>query len=550
MFGEGFLPKYEFEYESLSEMSYCFRDLESAGEDQRKSAILLALVASLDDLRKPNPAESRKFGELFIPLFNAAPIETQRRASSSLSRCPFVPANVCEFLSLQPLEISAPFLSHSPSLTNAILCYVIAKSDTEHARIIAKRQELNKRVVQSLLALNEDSVNRALQLRGYVGDAAIHMDEEAVTRLNISHKVVGEIDGSAENYGRVEFFSDVELQSNQEMEDTASSEEWIEIEDNLRPGHVEFFEDVDALKASSKEQWTEVEDNLRPGHVEFFDDTNATSETSAEAPSTQEQWMELGDEFSAGGIKAFENMAPADKGELDSDLAAINDEQFAAEEYLRQTLRELAQGDLTPEQATILAKQSQQLTEDGEMTAPIVTLPIHSGEIAHRKYISVMEKHIENNHVEYFTTALADAIGSSVELAERIMDDMSGYQLAVTFNAILAPQELCINALNKFFPHVSIMEGTKEGADYLLENMQHGECLNRLITWLRADIITREHHMVDLDLSEANVDYAKLTADDLPYITPIADNNDQVPMWTEERQMDAKDADWLKAIGD
>ncbi|MEO9460528.1 MAG: hypothetical protein ABJE63_03445 [Lentilitoribacter sp.] len=494
-------------------MSYCFRDLESAGEDQRKSAILLALVASLDDLRKPNPAESRKFGELFIPLFKAAPIETQRRASSSLSRCPFVPANVCEFLSLQTVEISATFLSHSPSLTNAILCYVIAKSDTEHARIIAKRQELNKRVVQSLLALNEDSVNRALQLRGYVGDAAIHMDEEAVTRLNISHKVVGEIDGSAENYGRVEFFSDVELQTVEEMNDASSNEEWLEIEDNLRPGHVEFFED------------TKV------------------------APQ-QEQWMELNNEFSAGGISAFENMATSDAGELDEDLAAINDEQFAAEEHLRQTLRELAQGDLTPEQATILAKQSQQLLEDSDMAAPTVTLPIHSGELAHRKYISVMAKHVENNHSDYFTTALADAIGSSVELAERIMDDMSGYQLALTFNAILAPQELCIDALNKFFPHVSIMEGTKEGADYLLENMQHGECLNRLITWLRADIITREHHMVDLDLSEANVDYAKLTAADLPYVKPIADNNDYEPIWTEDQKLDAKDADWLKAIGD
>lgn len=539
---EGFLLNYEFEYESLSEMSYCFRDLESAGEDQRKSAILLALVASLDDLRKPNPAESRKFGELFIPLFKAAPVETQRRASSSLSRCPFVPANVCEFLSLQTVEISAPFLSHSPSLTNAILCYVIAKSDTEHARIIAKRQELNKRVVQSLLALNEDSVNRALQLRGYVGDAAIHMDEEAVTRLNISHKVVGEIDGSAENYGRVEFFSDVELQTVEEMNDASSNEEWLDIEDNLRPGHVEFFEDNQVSKASTEEQWIEIEDHLPPGHVEFFEDTKV-------APQ-QEQWMELNNEFSAGGISAFENMAPSEAGELDEDLAAINDEQFAAEEHLRQTLRELAQGDLTPEQATILAKQSQQLVEDSDMAAPTVTLPIHSGELAHRKYISVMAKHIENNHSEYFTTALADAIGSSVELAERIMDDMSGYQLALTFNAILAPQELCIDALNKFFPHVSIMEGTKEGADYLLENMQHGECLNRLITWLRADIITREHHMVDLDLSEANVDYAKLTAADLPYVKPIADNNDYEPIWTEDQKLDAKDADWLKAIGD
>ena len=536
MFCGDFKPKYEFEYESLSGMSYCFRDLESAGEDQRKSAILLALVASLDDLRKPNPAESRKFGELFIPLFKAAPVETQRRASSSLSRCPFVPANVCELISLQPLEISAPFLSHSPSLTNAILCYIIAKSDTEHARIIAKRQELNKRVVQSLLALNEDSVNRALQLRGYVGDAAIHMDEESITRIDISHKVVGEIDGSAENYGRVEFFDDIDLQAQDE------NQQWTETEGNMRPGDVEFFVDLDSYASSGEEHWMEIEDNLRPGHVEFFDDNYVRP--------AKDEWMELGNSFSAGGIEAFENMELDGSKTAKDALDAITDDQFAAEEYLRQTLRELAQGDLTSEQATILTKQSEQLTEDGEFIAPVITLPIHSGEIAHRKHTAVMAKHVANNHVEYFTTALADAIGSSVELAERIMDDMSGYQLAVTFNAILAPQELCMDALNKFFPHVSIMEGTKEGAEYLLENMQHGACLNRLITWLRADIITREHHIVDLDLSEANVDYAQITASDLPYVTPIADNNDQMPIWTEDQQMDGKDTNWLQAIGD
>lgn len=515
-------------------MSYCFRDLESAGDDQRKSAILLALVASLDDMRKHNQAESRKFGELFIPLFNAVLLETKRRATASLSRCPFVPANVCEFLCLQTLEISAPFLAHSPSLTNAGLCYVIAKTDESYAKIIAKRHELNKRVVQSLLAVNDAGVNRALQLRGYVGDASIHMDEKSVKRIDISHKVVGEADGSADNYGRVEYFDNIDAQSSP-VAATLVPELEINKENIIKAGDVELFA---PLETNSRHDVIEVKTTkATPKFNVTIAKRASQNQTEAETHVAQQQTVAV-------------------------DPEAIEDEQFAAEEHLRQTLRDLVQGDLTGEEATLIeehyAKHSRGNSADeahpfgNEYVAELetITLPIHIGEIAHRRHILMMSKHIDNNHTEYFTTALADAIGSSVELSERIMGDMSGRQLATTFNAILAPQDMCIDALNKFFPHTSIMEGTKEGAEEMLQELQHGASLQRLMTWLKADILTRGHDVNQMDLSEANVDYSKITSADMPYVTPVADNMDAMPTWTNDQDMDNKDQDWLKAIGE
>lgn len=444
-------------------MSYRFRDLENAGEGKRKSAILMALIASLDDLRLPDEAESQKFGELFIPLFNSVDADVKRQAASAVSRCPYVPANVAEFIALQPLELSAPFLSHSPSLTNPILCYVIAKTDEAYGKIIAKRHDLNKRTIQSLMALNSDAVMRSLQLRGYVGDASVHAATSLIRKE-------------------------------------------IEVE------HIH-------------------QEGVIPGEVEFFDNQEqVVSEAVAKTENTQPRLK-----------------VTYAKPEFDPQA---REKRLAAEENLRGSLRDLVDGHLTGEEAQERHAANQSTDSNAE---PIV-LPIHQGELQHRRHVSVMQKHIENNHLEYFITALADAIGASYVLAERIAGDMSGNQMAVTFNAMLIPYEIGVVALNKFFPHVSMMEGTAEGASALLQDLEHGESLNRLLSWVRADQFTRENELPSLDMSEADVDYGKIGASDMPYVKPIADNIDLIPTWTEDEQASSDGGnnshanDWTKAI--
>ncbi len=531
-------------------MSYCFRDLEAACDDKRKSAILLALIAGLDDLRFPNPNETRKFGELFIPLFNAVPADIQRRAAASLSRCPYVPASVSEFISLQPLEISAPFLSHSPSLTSPILCYVIAKTDEAYAKIIAKRQDLNKRTIQALLALDEPAVNRALQLRGYIGDAAIHLIDEQV-RKDITHKVGREEPGSTANFGDVEFFGALANEAPQSLvkdEETAMKlmERVMAEGIGLNAGDVEMFEPLETDRLDDFERKGEDWKELWPSDARHIDVADAKPRLKINYSDPKfDPNAETNAAMSEHAGKASRHVGkiviPAAKSRHDKD--AISEPQFAAEEHLRQTLRHLVQGDLTPQEAISVEKQQ----AHNDPLLSVIVMPIHEGEIAHRRHISVMEKHVHNNRLEYFTTALADALGSSIELSERIMSDMSGIQLAITFSAILAPQEFCIKALNKFFPHVSAMEGTSHGADDMLERLQHGTSVNRVMTWLKADILTREREISDHQLSDQEVDYSRIEIGDLPYVVPVSDNNDHAPVWPEQTVYQ-DDNDWLQAI--
>lgn len=406
-----------------------FRDMESVGEEQRKSAILLALIASLEDHTQPKQTDKKKFSELFIPLFEAATKDTQRKAVSALSRISYVPANIAEFISLQPLDISAPFLSHSPSLSDPILCYVIACKDEAYAKLIAKRNDLHQRVVRALLAANDPGVNRALHLRGYI----------------------------------------------KELHDQSKDTVYEEVDMNW------------SFEKSAKA--------VQPGHVEFFD--QAQTEISTE-----------------GGIFSVE--------EYEAKMSTQPDGQ-ATEESLRQTLKELVSQISTPldPEQHLAAHHASQTKGDIDN----IVLPILSGELTHRKHLAILQKHIQNNHLDYFTTALADAMGASYDLAERIMSDMSGRQLAVFFAAVLVPSDLCITALNKFFPHVSVMEGTDQGADGLMRQLQHGESLQKLVLWIRADKMTNGE--IDIELSDANVDYRSIDIDDMPYREPIADNNDQ-----------------------
>lgn len=498
----------------MSKMSYCFRDLENVSEDQRKSAILLALVARIDELQEPNPAEAKKVSELFIPLFETAPLETKRQVASALSRCSFVPTKITECICMQSLEVSAPFLSHSPAVTNPILCYVIAKKSEYHARIIAKRKDLHRSVVRSLEALDDHGVNLALQLRGYKSDNAIHI-ENAETRISLREPAKN----SSIQTGELELFTgDADLFPEKMLAVIARK---------LEAKAVAMKEQLLISVASAQTAAPALEPELK---------VNATKPRIEIKMRSKEDIM-----AQQASLKAEQALVDTVETAIQNS-ETISDKQFAAEEHLRQTLRDLAAGDINPEEAEALqaAHDERLFTADTDD----ILIPINQNEIQHRKHIKLLTKHVKNNHVGYFSTALADAIGSSYSLAERIMSDMTGRQLSMTFNAIFAPENMCVDALNKFFPHVSMMEGTKEGAHAMLQNWHHAPSQEKLITWLRADKLTSETVVPELFMTDANIDYSSIDLSDLPYTKPIADNADTASKWGDEEQAN----DWLKAI--
>lgn len=86
-----------------------------------------------------------------------------------------------------------------------------------------------------------------------------------------------------------------------------------------------------------------------------------------------------------------------------------------------------------------------------------------------------------------FTTALSYALSSTRWLAERILLDMSGMQLATTLVSLGMPDEEAAEVLAGIYPHLAIPEGQATRAVNLLESLDQRECDLRVDSWLRAD---------------------------------------------------------------
>jgi uncharacterized protein (DUF2336 family) len=87
--------------------------------------------------------------------------------------------------------------------------------------------------------------------------------------------------------------------------------------------------------------------------------------------------------------------------------------------------------------------------------------------------------------VGMIAVALADALGSSQWLSERILLDVSGRQLAETLLALAVPADDTLFVLEKTYPHLA--EGA---AQALLSSLDAAEAILRVESWQRADSYT------------------------------------------------------------
>ncbi len=86
-----------------------------------------------------------------------------------------------------------------------------------------------------------------------------------------------------------------------------------------------------------------------------------------------------------------------------------------------------------------------------------------------------------------FSLALADALGSSRWLSERIMLDLSGQQLGTALMALGAEPADGQFMLGQFYPHLSAVEDGRSRARILWEGLDPDRCDERMLAWLRAD---------------------------------------------------------------
>ena len=86
-----------------------------------------------------------------------------------------------------------------------------------------------------------------------------------------------------------------------------------------------------------------------------------------------------------------------------------------------------------------------------------------------------------------FTTALSYALSCTRWLAERILLDMSGQQLATTLISLGMTNAEASEVLCGIYPHLAAIEGHATRADSLLESLDQRDCDLRVDSWLRAD---------------------------------------------------------------
>jgi uncharacterized protein (DUF2336 family) len=86
-----------------------------------------------------------------------------------------------------------------------------------------------------------------------------------------------------------------------------------------------------------------------------------------------------------------------------------------------------------------------------------------------------------------FSHALADALGSSRWLSERIMLDISGQQLGTALMALGAEPADGQFMLSQLYPHLGEAIDGKSRSQVLWEGLDPERCDERMLAWLRAD---------------------------------------------------------------
>ncbi len=103
---------------------------------------------------------------------------------------------------------------------------------------------------------------------------------------------------------------------------------------------------------------------------------------------------------------------------------------------------------------------------------------------------ALMVRFARERDAQHFAATLADALASSNWLAERIMIDTSGQQLAVTLVSLGMGFADAVYALERFYPHLAERHGSVSRAWVVLDSIDAEESHARVEAWRRADSYT------------------------------------------------------------
>ncbi|WP_183822541.1 DUF2336 domain-containing protein [Rhizobium sp. BK377] len=103
---------------------------------------------------------------------------------------------------------------------------------------------------------------------------------------------------------------------------------------------------------------------------------------------------------------------------------------------------------------------------------------------------ALLVRFARSREATHFATALADALSASRWLAERIMLDLSGQQLAITLTSLGMNFLDSVFVLEKLYPHLAEVQHNVSRAFLVLDALDPEECHARVEAWCRADSYT------------------------------------------------------------
>ncbi|MDR7026795.1 DUF2336 domain-containing protein [Rhizobium rosettiformans] len=141
-------------------------------------------------------------------------------------------------------------------------------------------------------------------------------------------------------------------------------------------------------------------------------------------------------------------------------------EPVAREEALRQTIKRMAYQQRPPREDRLGRRQA----------TPVQT--------------ALLVRFARAHDGGFFATTLADMLSSSRWLAERILLDISGRQLATTLAGVAMEDRDAIFILEHIYPHLARRENGASRAETLLFGMDPDQAEARIDSWIRADRYT------------------------------------------------------------
>ncbi|THV38382.1 DUF2336 domain-containing protein [Rhizobium rosettiformans W3] len=161
-------------------------------------------------------------------------------------------------------------------------------------------------------------------------------------------------------------------------------------------------------------------------------------------------------------------MADLEMSDLSGAVAPqkIVPEPVAREEALRQTIKRMAYQQRPPREDRLGRRQA----------TPVQT--------------ALLVRFARAHDGGFFATTLADMLSSSRWLAERILLDISGRQLATTLAGVAMDDRDAVFILEHIYPHLARRENDASRAETLLFGMDPDQAEARIDSWIRADRYT------------------------------------------------------------